>query len=108
MSASIAAALGGVQSQNLKCPLLHSRLRRWSELLWDRAVAQKVNQKTLVLNEVLPEPLPDRGRVASAGQAVKEKIASQSSALAPRPSGRAGLFAEREEREATLARAARV
>ena len=70
---------------------VHSRLRRWSELLWDRAVAQTVSEKTLVLNEVLPDPVPDRGRVASASRALREKIGSHPSALAPRPSGPASL-----------------
>jgi hypothetical protein len=63
-----------------------SRLRRWSELLWDRAVAEKVSEKTLVLEEVIAEAVPDRGRIASASRAVKGKIASGSSSIAPRPS----------------------
>jgi hypothetical protein len=49
---------------------VRSRLRRWSELLWDRAVAQKVSEKTLVLEEVLAEPAPQGGRIASASRAV--------------------------------------
>jgi hypothetical protein len=70
---------------------LRSRLRRWSELLWDRAVAEKVSEKTLVLGEVLPEPAIKTGRVSSAGQAVKEKIASRSRSIAPPPGKRAGI-----------------
>ena len=70
---------------------LRSRLRRWSELLWDRAVAEKVSEKTLVLGEVLPEPAIKTGRVSSAGRAVKEKIASRSRSIAPPPGKRAGI-----------------
>jgi hypothetical protein len=70
---------------------VRSRLRRWSELLWDRAVARKVSENTLVLGEVIPEPAPERGRVASASQAVKDKIASHAGALAPAPGKRASI-----------------
>jgi hypothetical protein len=86
---AIAGAIGVTKASMLGT--VHSRLRRWSELLWDRAVAQKVSEKTLVLEEVIAEPIPDRGRIASAGRAVKEKIASGSSSIAPRPSARASL-----------------
>jgi hypothetical protein len=70
---------------------VRSRLRRWSELLWDRAVARKVSENTLVLGEVIPEPAPKRGRVASASRAVKDKIASHAGALAPTPGKRASI-----------------
>jgi hypothetical protein len=70
---------------------VRSRLRRWSELLWDRAVAQKVSEKTLVLEEVLAEPVPDGGRIASASRAVRAKVGSRPSAIAPRPSRPASL-----------------
>jgi hypothetical protein len=62
---------------------VRSRLRRWSELLWDRAVVNKVSERTLVLGDVLPAPAAKAGRVASARRATKEKIASHAGALTP-------------------------
>ena len=85
---AIAGAIGVTKASMLAT--VRSRLRRWSELLWDRAVVQKVSDKTLVLNEVLPEPVPDPHGVVAVSQAVKEKIASHSRLTAhPRARGRA-------------------
>ena len=52
---------------------VRSRLRQWSELLWDRAVMEKVSDNTLVLNEVLPEPVADSHGIVAVSRAVKEK-----------------------------------
>jgi hypothetical protein len=41
---------------------VRSRLHRWSELLWDRAVVNKVSEKTLVLGESFPRPPEDGPR----------------------------------------------
>ena len=80
---ALVGALGVTKASMLAT--VRSRLRRWSELLWDRAVAQKVSEKTLVLGEVLPEPVPAKGRVASVGRALKERIAPHTGAIAPPP-----------------------
>jgi len=86
---AVAGALGVTKAS--MAATLRSRLHGWSALLWDRAVAQKVSEKTLVLEEVLTEPVPDRGRIASASRAVKGKVGSRPSAIAPRPSRPASL-----------------
>ena len=77
---AIAGAIGVTKASMLAT--VRSRLRQWSELLWDRAVMEKVSDKTLVLNEVLPEPVADSHRVASVSRAVKEKIASHAGSVA--------------------------
>jgi hypothetical protein len=41
---------------------VRGRLDQWSQLLWQRAVAQKVVDSTLTLDEVLPLPAPARRR----------------------------------------------
>jgi hypothetical protein len=86
---AITGAIGVTKASMLAT--VRSRLRQWSELRWDRAVIEKVSEKTLVLDEVLREPVLDTRPVASVSRAVKEKIASGSSSIAPRPSARASL-----------------
>ena len=54
---AIAGAIGLTKASMLAT--VRSRLRQWSELLWDRAVMERVSDNTLVLNEVLPEPVAD-------------------------------------------------
>ena len=77
---AIAGAIGVTKASMLAT--VRSRLRQWSELLWDRAVMEKVSDKTLVLNEVLPELVAETHGVASVRQAVKEKIASNAGPVA--------------------------
>lgn len=70
---------------------VRSRLRRWSELLWDRAVVNKVSEKTLVLGDVFPAPAGKTGRIARARRATKQKIASQAGTLTPISGKRASI-----------------
>jgi hypothetical protein len=46
---------------------VRGRLDQWSQLLWHRAVVQKVVDSTLTLDEVLPAPAPARRRRRAAG-----------------------------------------
>jgi hypothetical protein len=86
---AIAGALGVTKAS--MAATLRSRLQGWSELLWDRAVALKVSEKTLALEEVLAEPVAERGRIASASRAVKGRVGSRPSAIASRPRRPASL-----------------
>jgi hypothetical protein len=52
---------------------------------------EKVSDKTLVLNEVLPEPVPETYGVASVSRAVKERISSHAGPIASPRSTRASF-----------------
>ena len=82
---AVAGAIGLTKASMLAT--VRSRLRQWSELLWDRAVMERVSDNTLVLDEVLPEPVADSHDVASVSRAVREKLASHSSTI-PSPPGK--------------------
>ena len=82
---AIAGAIGVTKASMLAT--VRSRLRQWSELLWNRAVMERVSDNTLVLDEVLPEPVADSHDVASVSRAVREKLASHSSTI-PSPPGK--------------------
>lgn len=64
----------------------------WHQLLWDRAVVNKVSERTLVLGDVLAAPGAQSGQVASAGRVAKEKIASHAGALTPVSGKRASVL----------------
>jgi hypothetical protein len=57
---------------------VRTRIHQWSELLWERAVAGKVSDQTLVLDEVFPPPVREDRRFAalasSARDGVREKL----------------------------------
>ena len=44
---------------------VHTQLHRWSELLWNRALAMKVSEETLVLDSSSPGPPPSDARAAT-------------------------------------------
>ena len=77
---AIAGAIGLTKASMLAT--VRSRLRQWSELLWNRAVMERVSDNTLVLNEVLPEPVADSHGIVAVSRAVKEKVAAHSGAIA--------------------------
>jgi hypothetical protein len=67
---------------------VRARVHQWSELLWDRAVANKVSDETLALDAVLPPPTTESRSFASVAEGVKERLASHPRPLAsPRGTG---------------------
>ena len=87
---AVVGAIGVTKASMLAT--VRSRLRQWSELLWDRAVDGEGERKTLVLNEVLPEPVAESHGVAAVpAEPVKEKIASHAGALTPVSGKRASI-----------------
>ena len=77
---AVAGAVGLTRASMLAA--VRSRLTLWSGLLWDRAVAQKVSEKTLVLDDVFTPPTPGPHSFAAAAEAVREKVPSRPRALA--------------------------
>jgi hypothetical protein len=78
-AAAIAAALGISQASVLLA--VRTRLHQWSELLWNRALARKVSETTLVLDTVLPPPPASRSvadLTARARNAVRDNVAPTS------------------------------
>jgi hypothetical protein len=67
--ASVLVAVTGALGITKASVLLtvRGRLDQWSQLLWQRAVVQKVVDSTLTLDEVLPAPAPARRRRRAAG-----------------------------------------
>ena len=61
---------------------VRARVHQWSELLWDRAVANKVSDETLALDSVLPPPATEPRSLASVAKDVKERLASHPGPLA--------------------------
>ncbi|MGH2985260.1 MAG: hypothetical protein ACRDLO_01060 [Solirubrobacterales bacterium] len=76
---AVAGALGLTKASMLIT--VRTRAKQWSELLWNRAVAKKVSDMTLVLDTVLPAPAPEprslAAMAASIGDQVKDRIRSQ-------------------------------
>lgn len=89
--ASVIVALAGALGITKGSVLLtvHTQLRHWSELLWNRALAKKVSDETLVLDSVLPRPAAERRSLADvvveASKRLKERITHSASAPAGRP-----------------------
>jgi hypothetical protein len=65
---AVAGAVGITKASVLLT--VRGRLDQWSELLWNRALAQKVVEATLTLDVVLPPP----GRERRLGAAVPERV----------------------------------
>ena len=65
---AIAGAIGITKASVLLT--VRGRVDQWSELLWNRALAQKVVEATLTLDVVLPPPVRER-RI---GAAVPERV----------------------------------
>ncbi|MCP9488691.1 MAG: hypothetical protein MSC31_02290 [Solirubrobacteraceae bacterium MAG38_C4-C5] len=66
---------------------IRGRLHQWSELLWNRAVAQKVTSVTLTLDDVLLPPDPRQKAVVEAagrlGKRVKEAVLARREPASP-------------------------
>ena len=78
---AIAGAVGITKASVLLT--VRGRLDQWSELLWNRALAQKVVEATLTLDVVLPPPARER-RI---GAGVPERVGrvTRRAAASPRP-----------------------
>jgi hypothetical protein len=89
-AASALVAIGGALGITKASALVtvRSRLHKWSELLWNRALAKKVRDKTLVLDSVLDSPAAERPSLAdvaaASGSRIKEAVMPH-----PRPIGSA-------------------
>jgi hypothetical protein len=70
--ASAVVAVGGALGITQASVLLtaRTRVKQWSELLWNRALARKVSDATLVLDTVLPPPLAERRSVVNPAAAL--------------------------------------
>ena len=67
---------------------VRTRAKQWSELLWNRAVAERVGVETLVLDDVLPAPATEPGSLAAIGARVRQvrrSITSLPGPVAPTP-----------------------
>ena len=53
---------------------VRGRLDQWSRLLWDRALAQKVVEATLTLDDVLPAPVRERRLGAGVPERVRVRL----------------------------------
>jgi hypothetical protein len=87
---AVAGALGITKATMLVT--IRTQVHQWSELLWNRAVAKKVSDETLVLDSVLPLPFapPTERRsfvsaVASFGEGMKERMTSRPRTMPPSP-----------------------
>ena len=64
---------------------VRGRLDQWSRLLWDRALAQKVVEATLTLDDVLPPPVRERrlgvGVTERARRSLRRLVAARPQAL---------------------------
>jgi hypothetical protein len=82
---AVAGAVGLTKASMLVT--VRTRAQQWSELLWNRAVAKKVSDMTLVLDAVLPEPAPEPRSLAAmaarVGEGVKERIGSHPGPMPP-------------------------
>jgi hypothetical protein len=82
---AVVGALGLTKASMLAT--VRTRATQWSELLWNRAVAKKVSDMTLVLDTVLPAPAAKpRSLAATAarvGDGVKARIRSHPGAMPP-------------------------
>jgi hypothetical protein len=92
--ASAVVAVAGAVGITRASVLLSARtqLHRWSELLWNRALARKVSDKTLVLDATLPpvvaQPASLVDAAAAVGKSVRASILpARGHARRPRPSG---------------------
>ena len=84
--ASAAVAMAGAFGVTKASMLVavRARIHQWSEMLWDRAVTQKVSDRTLVLDRVLPEPPACEHRSLAGLVGVGARL-GQSLALRPAP-----------------------
>lgn len=69
---AVAGALGITKASVLLT--VRGRLDQWSQLLWDRAVAQKVVEATLTLDSVLPPPPRERRIVIGAAKGMGRRL----------------------------------
>ncbi len=67
---------------------VRTRLHQWSELLWNRALAKKVRDRTLVLDSVLDPPAVRRRSLARMAAGIGKK-SRESVTPHPRPMGAA-------------------
>ena len=78
---AVAGAVGITKASVLLT--VRGRLDQWSELLWDRALSQKVVEATLTLDVVLPPPARERRIGAAVPERVGRRIRRR--AAAPQP-----------------------
>jgi hypothetical protein len=82
---AVAGAVGLTKASMLAT--VRTRAKQWSELLWNRAVAKKVSDMTLVLDSVLPAPAPEprslTAMAAKVGEDVKQRIRSHPGPIPP-------------------------
>jgi hypothetical protein len=89
-AASVIVALAGALGITKASVLLtvRTQLHRWTELLWNRALAKKVSDETLVLDSVLPRPAAQRPSFASEVVAVVEGLRGRITRRPPAQAGR--------------------
>ena len=84
---AVAGAVGITKASMLLT--VRTRAKQWSELLWNRAVAERVGAETLVLDDVLPAPAAEAGSLAAIGarlrHGVRKSITSLPGSVAPTP-----------------------
>ena len=84
---AVAGAIGITKASMLLT--VHTRAKQWSELLWNRAVAERVGVEALVLDDVLPAPAAEPGSLAAIGarvrHGVRKSITSLPGPVAPTP-----------------------
>jgi hypothetical protein len=78
---AIAGAVGITKASVLLT--VRGRLDQWSELLWNRALAQKVVEATLTLDAVLPAPARERRIGAAVPERVGQRIRRRAGAPQP-------------------------
>jgi len=79
---AIAGALGITRASVLMT--VRGRLDQWSQLVWDRAITQKVVEATLRLDDVLPPPARGR-RMANGVPSMAGRRRAEWDAARPRP-----------------------